>query len=101
MFLLFFSLFLGVVDPGTDFVAVLGDDDDAAAVAAAMRRRSRAAVGRWLTRTAEGVGVVGIGGRASTLSHRPFRFTKVGMFLVFYQFSFIFSRFSPVSFVSF
>ena len=78
-----FPLFFGVVDPEVADFFVVGDADAAADDAAARRRLSRAAVGRWLTRSPEGVVVVGIGGRASTLSHRPFRFTKVGMFVVY------------------
>ena len=68
------------------FGAVVGDDDAAAAAAAAAAacwRRSLVAAVRWLSRFPSGDAVVvdgsaGIGGRASTLSHRPFFFIRRG-----------------------
>ena len=66
------------------FGAVVGDDDAAAAAAAAAAcwRRSLVAAVRWLARFPSGDAVVdgsaGIGGRASTLSHRPFFFIRRG-----------------------
>ena len=65
------------------FAAVVGDADAAAAAAAACRRLSFVAPARWLARFPSGVAAVvdgsaGIGGRASTLRHRPLLLTRRG-----------------------
>ena len=72
--------FLGVVDPD-GLLAEVDGDADAEAIAAVCRRRSATVEGRWLARSppAAPPGVEadeGIGGSASTLSHRPSLFRR-------------------------